>query len=58
LWEYQKLNAYNKILLDGLINNKDAILKDTHVVIPDNWWIESLKSLDLIFEEADFKSKK
>ena len=57
LWEYQNLNAYNKNLLDVLINNKEAILKDTYLIIPDSGWLDSLKSLDLIFEEADFKNK-
>jgi hypothetical protein len=57
LWEYQRLNAYNKNLLDVLINNKEAILKDAYLIIPDNGWLEALKSLDLIFEEADFKAK-
>jgi hypothetical protein len=27
------------------------------VIIPDNGWIEALKALDLLFEEADFKNK-
>jgi hypothetical protein len=58
LWEYQRLNAYNKNLLDVLINNKEAILKDTYLIIPNNGWLEALKSLDLIFEEADFKNNK
>lgn len=57
LWEYQRLNQFNKNLLDVLINNKEAILKDTYLIIPNNWWLEALKSLDLIFEEADFKNK-
>ena len=57
LREYQYLNEYNKILLDVLINNKEAIIKDAQLVIPNNGWIESLKALDLLFEEADFKSQ-
>ncbi len=57
LREYQQLNDYNKNLLDVLINNKEAIIKETYLVIPNNGWIESLKALDLLFEEADFKSK-
>lgn len=57
LWEYQHLNLYNKNLLDVLINNKEAIIKDAYVIIPDNWWIEALKALDLLFEEADFKNQ-
>ena len=57
LKEYQQLNNYNKNLLDVLINNKEAILKDAQLVIPDNGWIEALKALDLLFEEADFKNQ-
>ena len=57
LWEYQQLNEYNKSLLDVLINNKEAIIKDAYVIVPDNGWIESLKALDLLFEEADFKNQ-
>jgi hypothetical protein len=34
--EYTYLNNYNKLLLDTLINNKDALIKDSFVVIPDS----------------------
>ncbi|MDR1945308.1 MAG: hypothetical protein LBQ59_04520 [Candidatus Peribacteria bacterium] len=33
--DYNALNEYNKRLLDTLINNKDAIIKEAYVVIPD-----------------------
>jgi hypothetical protein len=36
LSEYNYLNKYNKLLLDTLINNKDALIKDAYVVIPDS----------------------
>ena len=36
LREYQYLNAYNKNLLDVLINNKEAIIKDAYVIVPNN----------------------
>jgi hypothetical protein len=36
LSEYNYLNKYNKLLLDTLINNKDALIKDAFVVIPDS----------------------
>jgi hypothetical protein len=36
LREYQQLNDYNKNLLDVLINNKEAIIKETYLVIPNN----------------------
>lgn len=32
---YDALNKYNKNLLDTLINNKDIIIKNTQIVIPD-----------------------
>jgi len=35
LREYALLNDYNKKLLDTLINNKTAIIKEAYVVIPD-----------------------
>jgi len=35
LREYSLLNDYNKKLLDTLINNKNAIIKEAYVVIPD-----------------------
>jgi hypothetical protein len=34
--EYNYLNEYNKILLDTLINNREALIKDAFVVIPDS----------------------
>ncbi len=55
--EYTKLNNYNKILLDVLINNKEAIIKDASIVIPNNGGLGSLKSFGLLFEEAEKKSK-
>lgn len=57
LREYQYLNGYNKNLLDVLINNKEAIIKDAYLIVPDNGWLESLKALDLLFEESDFKAQ-
>jgi hypothetical protein len=36
LSEYNYLSNYNKVLLDTLINNKDALIKDSFVVIPDS----------------------
>jgi hypothetical protein len=35
LKQYQNLNNSNKKLLDTLINNKEAIIKNTQIVIPD-----------------------
>jgi len=36
LKEYVLLNKYNKVLLDLLINNKEALIKDASVIIPNN----------------------
>ncbi|MBT3729050.1 hypothetical protein HOF65_03110 [bacterium] len=36
LSEYSYLSEYNKLLLDTLINNKEALIKDAFVVIPDS----------------------
>jgi replicative DNA helicase len=33
---YNTLNNYNKILLDTLINNKEILIKNTQVVLPDS----------------------
>ena len=53
---YTVLNNYNKLLLDTLINNKEILVKNSQVVIPDSWsWL--LKDLNLIYDEADWKSQ-
>lgn len=57
LRDYSILNDYNKKLLDTIINNKEAILKESYVVIP-NTWVELLKEFDLLYEEAEYKAKK
>ncbi len=54
--QYTLLNSYNKKILDTLINNKDVILKDSYVIIPDTW-TQILKDLDLLQTEKDFKSQ-
>lgn len=48
------LNNYNKWILDTLINNKDAIINQSYVVIPDSW-DQYLRPLELIFDEAEIK---
>lgn len=57
LIDYSYLNDYNKKLLDTLINNKDALVKEAYVVIPDTW-TTLLRDFDLLYEEADFKATK
>lgn len=56
LSEYIYLNEYNKRLLDTLINNKEALIKNTYIVIPDTW-SEVLKDFNLLYDEAEFKAK-
>jgi len=56
LKQYQNLNNSNKKLLDTLINNKEAIIKNTKIVIP-NTGIKTLRKLDLIVDEKDYKAK-
>jgi len=57
LRDYMILNEYNKKLLDTLINNKDAIVKQSFVVIP-NTWVELLRELDLLYDEVEYKTIK
>ncbi|MDD3144927.1 MAG: hypothetical protein PHV23_02335 [Candidatus Gracilibacteria bacterium] len=57
LIDYSYLNDYNKKLLDTLINNKDALVKEAYVVIPDTG-TTLLRDFDLLYEEADFKATK
>ncbi len=51
---YDALNKYNKNLLDTLINNKDIIIKNTQIVIPDTWW-QLLRELELLYTEEEWK---
>lgn len=57
LLDYNYLNEYNKRLLDALINNKDALVKEAYVVIPDTW-TTLLKDFDLLYEESEYKAIK
>lgn len=54
--QYEFLNWYNKKVLDVLIINRDAIIKDSYVVIPDTW-SEILKNMNLLITEREFKSE-
>ncbi len=53
--QYTFLNEYNKVLLDTLINNKDILVKDSFVVIPDSW-DELLQKMNIIFDEQTYKA--
>ncbi|EKE29727.1 MAG: hypothetical protein ACD_2C00110G0002 [uncultured bacterium (gcode 4)] len=59
LWKfidsYTILNDYNKVLLDTLINNKEALIKNVTVVVPDSW-TNLMQRFNLIKTEAEFKS--
>jgi len=52
--QYNFLNNYNKKLLDTLINNKEALVNKSFIVIPDSGK-EFLSDFNLIYSEADFK---
>lgn len=54
LSEYVALNTYNKKLLDTLINNKEALITNSYVVIPDSW-DDLLKTFDLLYTEEEYK---
>lgn len=53
---YGILQGQNKILLDTLINNREALIKRATVVIPDSG-SELLKKMGLIQTEEESKSK-
>lgn len=53
---YAVLNEYNKKVLDTLINNKEIIIKNSQVVVPDSGW-ELLKELKLLYSEEEWKDK-
>lgn len=53
---YDGLNKYNRNLLDTLINNKDIIVKNSQVVIP-NTWGQLLKELDILYTEDEWKNQ-
>jgi len=52
---YTLLNEYNKVLLDTLINNKEALIKNVTVVMPDSW-TNLMKKFNLVKSEAEFKA--
>lgn len=54
LSEYTFLSEYNKKLLDTIINNKEAIIKDAYIVIPDSG-TELMQDFNLIYTEEQFK---
>jgi hypothetical protein len=53
--QHEFLNNYNRTVLDTLINNKKALINESFVVLPDSG-TQFLKPLDLILDEAEFKS--
>lgn len=55
LIQFNFLNNYAKNLATVIINNKEAIIKDAYLVIPKEWWIQSLADFKLIFNEWEVK---
>lgn len=53
---YEVLNNYNKKLLDTLINNKEILVKNSQIVIPDTG-SEILRELKVIYTEDEWKSQ-
>ncbi len=53
---YIALQNKNKKILDAIINNRDGIIKQSVVVIPDTG-TDIIKELGLIQSEADYKAK-
>lgn len=53
--QYNYLNNYNTQVLDTLTNNRDIIIKNSYVVLPDTG-TTILKDLNLIINEADYKT--
>lgn len=51
---YGILQGQNKKILDTIINNREALIKKTVVVIPDSG-SDLLKKMNLIITEADYK---
>jgi hypothetical protein len=56
LKQYSFLNDYSKKLLDTLINNKEALITQSFVVIPSSG-DEFLKTFNLIYDEDEYKIK-
>jgi len=56
LSEYNFLNWYNKLLLDTIVNNREAIIKNAYVVIPDSG-SELLKQFNLLYDEVEYKAQ-
>lgn len=55
LKQYNFLNSYNAGILNTLTTNKQAIINQTYVVIPESG-SEYLKPLELIFSESELKN--
>ena len=51
---YGILQGQNKKILDTIINNREALIQKTIVVIPDSGW-DLLKKMNLIITESDYK---
>lgn len=54
LEQYDFLTNYNKDLITNIINNQDALIKNSYIVLPSTW-PDSLKNLNIIYDEAWYK---
>lgn len=55
LWNYQILNNYNTKLLWVLNKNKDIIIKNSYIVLPNSWG-EILQDLNVLYSEKEWNS--
>jgi len=53
---YNTMNTYNKTLLDTLINNREALIKNVTIVLPDSG-TNLMKQLNLVKTEAEWKAR-
>lgn len=53
---YTILNNYNKLLIDTISSNKEALIKNVTVVLPDSW-STLMKQLQLLNTQAEYKSR-
>lgn len=51
---YTILNEYNKVAMDTIVNNKDALIKNVTIILPDSS-TKLMKKFNLVKTEADFK---
>ena len=55
LWNYEILNNYNSKVLNVLKANKDIIIKNSYIVLPNSWG-EILQDLNVLYSEKEWNS--